>query len=174
PVRIHPTPRPLADVARPPPHLRAQPVTPDDEPVTEKVALGTESVTSSPGRDVPYRFDRDTTAAGLQERWADLPAGVETGETASVAGRLMLRRDQGKVAFGTLADSSGRVQLFARDGATPRFDEFTALSLGDWIGVTGEVMTTRRGELSVRVDDWLVLARTRRPFPDKWHGVVDP
>jgi len=124
--------------------------------------------------DVPYRFERTTTAAGLQERWTDLEPGVETGEVESVAGRLMLRRDQGKVAFGTLADSSGRIQLFARAGVTPRFEDFAALSLGDWVGVTGEVMTTRRGELSVRVDDWSLLAQTRRPFPDKWHGLTDP
>jgi len=123
---------------------------------------------------IPYRFERTDTAAGLQERWADLGPGIETGETASVAGRLMLRRDQGKVAFGTLADSSGRIQLFARTDATPRFDDFAALSLGDWVGVTGEIMTTRRGELSVRVDDWSLLAPTRRTFPDKWHGLSDP
>ncbi|HEX7277051.1 MAG TPA: lysine--tRNA ligase [Acidimicrobiales bacterium] len=149
-------------------------MSPDDEPVTETVAQTPENVTSSPSADVPYRFDRMDTAADLQERWADLGPGVETGETASVAGRLMLRRDQGKVAFGTLADSSGRIQLFARSGVTPRFEDFAALSLGDWIGVTGEVMTTRRGELSVKVDQWEVLARTRRPFPDKWHGLTDP
>jgi lysyl-tRNA synthetase class 2 len=80
---------------------------------------------------------------------------------------------QGKLAFGTLADSSGRIQLFAPSQSTPRFDEFTALSLGDWIGVSGEVMTTRRGELSVRVDDWVLLAEAKRPFPDKWHGITD-
>ena len=114
---------------------------------------------------MPYRFDRTDTAADLHEKWADLPPGVETGETASVAGRLMLRRDQGKVAFGTLADSSGRIQLFARAGETPRFDEFAALSLGDWIGVTGEVMTTRRGELSVKVDDWVRAGRHPPPVP---------
>ena len=89
-----------------------------DEPVTDDGAPTPPYVTSSP-KDVPYRFDRTDTAADLHEQWADLPPGVETGETASVAGRLMLRRDQGKVAFGTLADSSGRIQLFARAGERP-------------------------------------------------------
>jgi lysyl-tRNA synthetase class 2 len=121
----------------------------------------------------PYRFDRSADAASLQSRFSDLAPGTETGERVSVAGRLLLRRVQGKLAFGTLADSSGRIQLFAPSQSTPRFDEFTALSLGDWIGVTGEVMTTRRGELSVRVDDWVLLAEARRPFPDKWHGITD-
>ncbi|MTA64809.1 MAG: lysine--tRNA ligase, partial [Actinobacteria bacterium] len=85
----------------------------------------------------------------------------------------MLRRVQGKLAFGTLADSTGRVQLFAPAATTPEFEHFCELNLGDWIGVAGEVMTTRRGELSVRVDSWALLAPTRRSFPDKWHGMTD-
>ena len=119
-------------------------------------------------------FRPSTTAAELQDRWVGLAPGTETGERVAVAGRLMLRREQGKVAFGTLDDATGRVQLFARTDATPRFDEFSGLSLGDWIGVAGEVVTTRRGELSVRVDDWTLLAEARRQFPDKWHGLADP
>ena len=85
----------------------------------------------------------------------------------------MLRRVQGKLAFGTLADSTGRIQLFAPSATTPGFEQFCELNLGDWIGVAGEVMTTRRGELSVRVDSWTLLAPTRRPFPDKWAGLAD-
>ncbi|MCB0978064.1 MAG: lysine--tRNA ligase, partial [Acidimicrobiales bacterium] len=85
----------------------------------------------------------------------------------------MLRRGQGKLVFGQLADSTGRIQLFAPADVTPRFEEFGKLSLGDWIGVEGEVMTTRKGELSVKVLDWTLLAPTRRSFPDKWHGLSD-
>ena len=123
---------------------------------------------------IPYRYEPTATAAGLQDRHGSLEAGVETGDSVTVAGRLMLRRVQGKLAFGTLQDETGRIQLFAPAQSTPRFPDFTALSLGDWIGVTGVVMTTRRGELSVRVDEWTVLAEARRPFPDKWHGITDP
>ena len=121
----------------------------------------------------PYRFERTADAAALHAAHDGLEPGTETDEVVSVAGRLMLRRVQGKLAFGTLADSSGRIQLFAPSQSTPRFDEFCALSLGDWIGVSGVVMTTRRGELSVRVDDWVLLAEARRQFPDKWHGITD-
>lgn len=103
-----------------------------------------------------------------------LEPGSETGERVAVAGRLMLRRVQGRLAFGTLADATGRIQLFAPSASTPDFERFCALNIGDWIGVAGEVMTTRRGELSVRVDDWTLLAQTRRSFPDKWHGISDP
>ena len=124
-------------------------------------------------KDVPYRFERSAEAAALQGRYENLAPGSHTGDKVSVAGRLMLRRVQGKVAFGTLADSSGRIQLFATAESTPRFDDFSELNLGDWIGVSGEVMTTRRGELSVAVDEWVVLAEARRQFPDKWHGLAD-
>jgi lysyl-tRNA synthetase class 2 len=121
----------------------------------------------------PYSYEVDSTATELAERFAGLEPGTETGQRASVAGRLMLRRVQGKLAFGTLADSSGRIQLFAPSASTPDFERFCELNLGDWIGVAGEVMTTRRGELSVRVDSWSLLAPTRRYFPDKWAGLSD-
>jgi lysyl-tRNA synthetase, class II len=128
----------------------------------------------STDQPVPYRYEPDRTAASLQAEFGDLEPGTETGRKVTVAGRLMLRRTQGKLAFGTLQDGSGRIQLFATKAGSPRFDEFGALSLGDWIGVTGQVMTTRRGELSVEVDEWVLLAEARRPFPDKWHGLSDP
>ncbi len=123
--------------------------------------------------DIPYRFEPDSTSAGLREKYGELEPGTETGAVVTITGRLMLRRIQGKLGFGTLQDSSGRIQLFAPKASTPDFDGFGDLNLGDWIGVTGEVMTTRRGELSVKVDQWVLLAPTRRPFPDKWHGLND-
>jgi lysyl-tRNA synthetase class 2 len=122
---------------------------------------------------LPYRFQPDSRVADLIERFGSLEPGSETGETVTVAGRLMLRRVQGKLAFGTLQDQTGRIQLFAPVATTPDFERFTGLNLGDWIGVTGEVMTTRRGELSVKIGSWTLLAPTRRPFPDKWHGLTD-
>ncbi len=123
---------------------------------------------------LPYRFDVSHTAAAIIADHGDIEAGSETDQVVTVAGRLMLRRDQGKVAFGSLQDSTGRIQLFAMAKSTPEFDGFTGLSIGDWIAVTGIVMMTRRGELSVRVDEWTVLAEAQRPFPDKWHGLSDP
>ncbi|MGE3621855.1 MAG: lysine--tRNA ligase [Acidimicrobiia bacterium] len=124
--------------------------------------------------DIPYRFDVTATTAELRHRFPDLEPGAETGVTVSVAGRLMLHRAQGKLAFATLRDGSGdQVQLFALAAVTDRFEEFTRLSLGDWVGATGEVVATRRGELSVKVSDWVVLAETRRGFGDKWHGIAD-
>ena len=124
--------------------------------------------------NVPYSFDRTASTAELIEVHSEIEDGTETGIQASIAGRLMLRRVQGKLAFGVLQDSSGRIQLFAPSKVTPEFESFCDLNLGDWIGVSGEVMKTRKGELSVKVEKWEVLATARHPFPDKWHGISDP
>jgi lysyl-tRNA synthetase, class II len=121
----------------------------------------------------PYRFDGRVPHSELIARHAELPAGEGSGQIVSVAGRLMLRREMGKVAFATLRDASGSIQLFAGAKWTERFDDFSRLSLGDWIGATGEVVRTRTGELSVRVTEWVVLAEARRSFGDKWRGIAD-
>ena len=121
----------------------------------------------------PYRFDRSATSAELAARHAGLATGGDSGEMVSVAGRLMLRRELGKVTFGTLRDSSGQIQLFAGARWTPDFDRFSALSLGDWIGAAGEVVRTRTGELSMKVTDWVLLAEARRSFGDKYRGIAD-
>ncbi|MEZ5229641.1 MAG: OB-fold nucleic acid binding domain-containing protein [Acidimicrobiales bacterium] len=123
---------------------------------------------------IPYQFAPTTTSDALRAEYGDIDDGAETGVQATIAGRLMLRRVQGKLAFGTLQDSGGRIQLFAPSKVTPDFAAFTELSLGDWIGVTGEVMKTRKGELSIKVESWVMLAPAARPFPDKFHGISDP
>jgi lysyl-tRNA synthetase class 2 len=126
-------------------------------------------MTSSP----PYRFETTHTAAAIADRWSGIDDGAETGASVTIAGRIMLKRHQGKLAFAVLQDATGRIQLFAPAASTPDFDAFTKLSIGDWVGVTGEVVKTKRGELSVKPTAWVLLAEARRPFPDKWHGIAD-
>jgi lysyl-tRNA synthetase class 2 len=123
--------------------------------------------------DVPYRFERTITAAGVAARFGSLEPGEESGQEVAVAGRVMLSRPQGKLAFAELRDSSGAVQLFALEKVTGDFEGLTRLNLGDWIGARGEVVRTRRGELSVKVAEWVLLARAQRAFGDKWRGVSD-
>ena len=123
--------------------------------------------------DPPYRFEQTAAAAEVAARWGHLEPGDESGDEVSVAGRVMLSRPQGRLAFAELRDSSGSIQLFALDGVTEDFESFVRLNLGDWVGARGEVVRTKRGELSVKVADWVVLARARRPFGDKWRGVTD-
>ncbi|MGH9066685.1 MAG: lysine--tRNA ligase [Acidimicrobiales bacterium] len=122
---------------------------------------------------IPYSFAKDSDAAQVQDRWASIAPGEETGANVSVAGRLMLVRAQGRMVFAELRDWTGSVQLWALSGTTDAFEGFAKLSLGDWVGATGEVVRTRRGELSVRVRDWTLLAEARRGFGDKWRGVTD-
>jgi lysyl-tRNA synthetase class 2 len=87
----------------------------------------------------------------------------------------MLHRSFGRLQFGTLQDGSGTIQLFV-DRATlgdEGADRFAGVDLGDWLGASGVIMTTRKGELSVRVDDFVVLQKSLRPLPEKWHGLHD-
>ncbi|MGQ0431684.1 MAG: lysine--tRNA ligase [Microthrixaceae bacterium] len=122
----------------------------------------------------PYRFEVTATTADLRAVHDGLADGEETGIIVSVAGRVMLHRAQGKLAFATLRDGSGgEIQLFALAALTEDFEAFTKISLGDWVGANGEVVKTKRGELSVKVGSWVMLAETRRGFGDKWKGVTD-
>ena len=121
----------------------------------------------------PYTFDHNAFAATLQNAYAHLNEGEESGVVVKVAGRVMLLRSQGKLAFATLRDSSGEIQLFALAAVTGDFEDFTKLHLGDWVGVTGEVVRTKRGELSVKVASWVRLAEAQHNFGDKWAGIAD-
>jgi lysyl-tRNA synthetase class 2 len=123
--------------------------------------------------EVPYRFDRTDEASAVVARHDSLEPGGETDDEVSVAGRLMLVRPMGRLTFATLRDSSGEIQLFANQKETDGFDEFSALSRGDWVGATGRVVRTKKGELSVLVRDWVLLAEAMRGFGDKWRGVSD-
>ena len=123
----------------------------------------------------PHRFDRSHTLADIRAAHGDLAAGTETDERVAVAGRVMLKRIQGKLVFITLKDRSDSIQLFvslAEMGETA-FADVAALDLGDWIGAEGTVMSTRKGELSVKTTAVRLLAKAVRPAPDKWHGLSD-
>ena len=124
--------------------------------------------------EIPYRFDATDHAAGIKERFALLEPGEESGETVAVAGRVMLTRGHGRLAFLVLRDRTGDIQLFARDGTTPDYASVSDLVIGTMVGARGQVLRTKKGELSVSVDEWEVLARPVRSFPDKWHGLADP
>ena len=128
------------------------------------------------GRDpYPVRFDRTHTAAELHAAYDGIAAGAETDDVVRMAGRILLVRRQGKLTFATLRDATGTVQLFVSRGVLgdERHAEFDDLDLGDWIGVEGTVMKTKKGELSVKISAFELLAKTLRPLPDKWHGLAD-
>ncbi|MFO8034099.1 MAG: lysine--tRNA ligase [Candidatus Bipolaricaulota bacterium] len=124
----------------------------------------------------PNRFHRTHTMAEVREPHKDLAPGTRTEEEVHVAGRLMSFRKMGKVAFADLGDLTGRVQLYAsRDVLGEEgLEAFTTeVDLGDILGAWGVVMTTRKGELSVELTGFQLLAKALRPPPEKWHGLQD-
>jgi lysyl-tRNA synthetase class 2 len=123
----------------------------------------------------PYRFDRSHTLAEVRAAHGDLEPGTETDSEVTVAGRIMLQRDTGKLIFATIQDRSDRIQLFISKAVVgdDAFADVKELDLGDWVGVHGTVMATRTGELSVKPDHVQLLSKAVRPLPDKWHGLTD-
>ncbi len=123
----------------------------------------------------PHAFPGVESIAAVKAPWDDLPAGEETDVRARVAGRLAARRGQGKAAFLDLVDRSGRVQLHARADVLGQesLDRLVSLDLGDLLGAEGTVFRTRRGELSLAIDSWTLLAKSLRPPPEKHHGLTD-
>jgi lysyl-tRNA synthetase class 2 len=148
-----------------------------EEPVAERARrLAKLDALRAGGIDpYPVRFDRDHTVATLRDEFGDLGPGEETDAHVTVAGRLLLIRRQGKLIFATMRDGTGAIQLFVSRAVIgdDAFDAFDELDLGDWIGVEGVVMTTRKGELSVKLASFQLLAKAIRPLPDKWHGLAD-
>jgi lysyl-tRNA synthetase class 2 len=118
---------------------------------------------------LPKRFPDRVEIASVRAEAEPLEAGQEADEPRRIAGRVMARRDMGKLVFLDLVDRSGRIQLLVQPERSGAVD----LDLGDIVGVTGRPARTRRGEPSVAVDELLLLAKINRPLPDTFHGLRD-
>ncbi|HEX4584103.1 MAG TPA: lysine--tRNA ligase [Burkholderiaceae bacterium] len=129
------------------------------------------------GPAYPNDFVRTATAAGLHARYAQASRDelAAAAVPVSVAGRLMLKRLQGKVSFATVQDGSGRIQLFVSDddAGAAAHEAFRHWDIGDIVGAEGVLFRTNRGELSVRCRTLRLLAKALRPLPDKFHGLAD-
>ena len=123
----------------------------------------------------PHQFDGVEPVAAVRAAHAGLAPGDETDVTHRVAGRLAARRGQGKMAFLDLVDRSGRIQLQARvdELGAEGMERLLGLDLGDLIGIDGTAFCSRRGELSLRVTSFVLLAKSLRPPPEKHHGLTD-
>ncbi|SCG52871.1 lysine--tRNA ligase [Micromonospora inositola] len=117
----------------------------------------------------PVGFPRTSTLAEIREKYADLPTDTATADKVSVTGRVIFVRNTGKLCFATLRDGDGtelQAMLSLDRVGAERLDDWKRLvDLGDHVGVTGEVITSRRGELSVLADEWAVTAKALRPLP---------
>ncbi len=146
----------------------------EDDPI--EVRRAKRAALMAAGQD-PYgrAFDRSHTVAELNEGWAHLADGDSTEDEVTIAGRVMAKRVQGKIAFLELREAGEDIQLFCRINALGE-DAFAALcdlDVGDWIGVHGTMMRTKRGQLSVGVDSFELLSKSLRPLPEKFHGLTD-
>jgi lysyl-tRNA synthetase, class II len=120
--------------------------------------------------------DEPVATSVLRERYHDLAPDHREDDSVTVAGRVVLKRDMGKLKFLTLRDGSGDIQLVCNQSELDPepFALLDEVDLGDIIAATGPVGTTRRGELSVFVSRWAMLTKSLRPLPEKWHGLKDP
>jgi lysyl-tRNA synthetase class 2 len=125
----------------------------------------------------PVGYPRTVGLARVRERFGDLPPDAATGERVSVTGRVLRIRELGGLCFAVLQEGDAQLQVMLaadRLGRRELREWARAVDLGDHVGVTGEVVTSRRGELSVLAADWTITAKCLRPLPDKHRGLSDP
>jgi len=124
----------------------------------------------------PNDFRRSALAGRLLSESADKSADMLEAEAhrVKVAGRMRAKRVMGKASFAKLEDSSGAIQVFLQQQALGAvYEDFKSWDVGDVIGAEGVLFRTKTGELSVRVDRLVLLTKSLRPLPDKWHGIAD-
>ena len=129
------------------------------------------------GQAYPNDFRKNNTSGSLIERFADSDADelAQIEEVFAVAGRMMAKRVMGKIAFVRLQDRNGSIQLMIQRDNLPEgvFHQFKHWDVGDIIGGVGRIIRTQKGELSIRVSQLQLLAKSLRPLPEKYHGLTD-
>ncbi len=128
------------------------------------------------GFDFPNEFKRQNLAEDLLTQYAGFTKEqlAENAVHVSVAGRIVLRRLMGKASFVHLQDMSGRIQVYVRENEFPDlYEGFKHWDLGDIVGVTGELFITNTGELTIHARSLMLLTKSLRPLPDKFHGLAD-
>lgn len=151
----------------------------DRRRVAEQVRVRMDKVQRLRDREVdpyPPHFGRESLLGEVRARFPDLPADTHTGERTAVAGRVVGKRDMGGLCFLVLRDFTGELQvMLSADilGRETLRKAASAIDLGDQLGVHGEIVTSRRGELSVLAAEWALTAKCLHPLPDKQKGLVD-
>lgn len=124
----------------------------------------------------PYgsRFDRSHLVGEVHSLYRELPQEA-TGEEVSVAGRLIALREHGKASFGNILDISGDIQIYLKLNLVGEavYSLLKLVDIGDILGVRGKVFRTRKGELTIAVEELRFLSKSLRPLPEKWHGLRD-
>ena len=123
-----------------------------------------------------YSFEKKNNSAELQEKYKKIKSEEKTKDKAIVAGRVLSMRLMGKINFASLQDEKGKIQIIVEEGTAGKklVDFFSKyIDSGDFIGVEGNVMRTKRGELSVDAEKIEILTKAILPLPEKWHGLQD-
>ncbi|MEU3861047.1 bifunctional lysylphosphatidylglycerol synthetase/lysine--tRNA ligase LysX [Streptomyces sp. NPDC028722] len=125
----------------------------------------------------PVNYPRTHTIGEIREKYPDLEVDTATGERVGVTGRVMLSRVGGKLCFATLRDGTAAIQVMislAGVGEEALAAWKREVDLGDHVGVTGEVISSKRGELSIMAESWAITSKCLRPLPEKHAGLTDP
>jgi lysyl-tRNA synthetase, class II len=125
----------------------------------------------------PVHVARTDSLAAIRKRFPDLAADAATGEQVAVVGRIVLKRDSGKLCFATLRDGTADLQVMLsldKVGAEALEAWKRDVDLGDHVSIEGEVISSKRGELSVLADRWTLASKALRPLPEKFKGLADP
>ena len=128
-------------------------------------------------------FRVSNTTKFLIQKFDYLENGQEEDFSVSIAGRVLAKRVMGKIAFFTISDQDGQIQLYLdkkiinlnlEKQKLLSFEDIKEIvDIGDWIGVYGTIKKTNKGELSIKVERWEMLSKSLQPLPDKWHGLTD-
>ncbi|KAI7726218.1 hypothetical protein M8C21_008562 [Ambrosia artemisiifolia] len=164
---------------------RRSPTTPNTSSTSDRDAIRAirlkkvEELRSKGFEPYAYKWDRTHTANQLQEIYKHLENGEESNtedDQVSISGRIVARRAFGKLAFLTLRDDSGTIQLYCEKErlVNDQFEQLKSLvDIGDILGASGSIKRTEKGELSVCVNSFLILTKSLLPLPDKFHGLTD-
>jgi len=111
----------------------------------------------------------------LDGRYRSAERGIQENQNVKIAGRIMAIRGHGKAAFFDIQDDTGKIQVYIKKDnvSEDTFKLYNLLDIGDIVGLEGKVFKSKRGEISVSIDTMMLLAKSLRPLPEKWHGLKD-
>jgi len=122
----------------------------------------------------PYRFEKKNSTKEILDKFSHLKAEEKSSEKVTVAGRIVALRNMGKASFFHLQDDSGKIQIYIRkDVVKDSHKIFNKCDVGDFVGITGTIFSTKTGEISVLAEKFTFLTKSFRPFPEKYHGLKD-
>lgn len=123
----------------------------------------------------PQVFDKKDSCKSIRDKFDKLKEEEISNKVVKTAGRLMLKRSMGQISFGTIQDELGKIQVLVQKGVSPldSIDSFKRLDVGDIVGIKGNPMKTKRGELSILAKEIVLLSKSVKPLPEKWHGIQD-